>query len=143
MILSDNKVEEDSSQIEGKESLWLMKFDGSCVASGSGAGVVSIPPSGIPIPFSFNLEFKNTNNMVGYEALLLSLAKAKRLGVKLLWVKGDVELIVKQVRGLFSVKNERLKYYQNRVWDEIKDFNAFSIEAIPRELNSKEDSLAF
>lgn len=43
---------------------------------------------------------------------------------------------------MFSVKNERPKHYQNRVWDEIKDFDVFSIEAIPRELNSKEDSLA-
>lgn len=27
------------------------------------------------------------------------------------------------------------------MWDEIEDFDAFSIEAIPKELNSKEDSL--
>lgn len=42
---------------------------------------------------------------------------------------------------MFSVKNERLKHYRNRVWDKIEDFDAFSIEDIPRELNSKEDSL--
>ncbi|XP_059076654.1 uncharacterized protein LOC131875933 [Cryptomeria japonica] len=95
---------------KGKESLWLTEFDGSCAASGSGAEVVLIPPSGNPIPFSFKLEFKNTNNTNEYEALLLGLAEAKRLG--------------------------------NRVWDEIKDFDAFSIEAIPRELNSKAYSLA-
>lgn len=50
-------------------------------------------------------------------------------------------MIVKQVRGLFNVKNKKLKHYQNRVWDEIEDFDAFSIEAIPREQNSKADSL--
>ncbi|XP_057824544.2 uncharacterized protein LOC131036635 [Cryptomeria japonica] len=142
MILSDNEVEEDSSQIEGKESLWLMEFDISCATLGSGVGVVLIAPSGNPIPFSFELEFKNTNNIAEYEALLLGLTEAKRLGVKLLRAKGDAELIIKQVRGLFIVKNERLKHYRNRVWDEIEDFNAFSIEAIPRELNSKVDSLA-
>ncbi|XP_059078248.1 uncharacterized protein LOC131876779 [Cryptomeria japonica] len=142
MILTDDEVVEDSSQLEGKESLWLMEFDGSCAASGLGVGVVLIPPSGNHIPFSFKLEFKNTNNTTEYEALLLDLAKAKRLGVKLLRVKGDAELIVKQVRGLFNVKNERLKHYRNRFWDEIEDFDAFSIEAIPRELNSKVDSLA-
>lgn len=43
---------------------------------------------------------------------------------------------------MFSIKNERLKHYRNRVWDEIEGFNAFSIEEIPMELNSKEDSLA-
>ncbi|XP_059076932.1 uncharacterized protein LOC131876149 [Cryptomeria japonica] len=95
MILSNSEVEEDSSQIEGKESLWLMEFDGSCVVSGSGVGVVLIPPSGNPIPFSFKLEFKNTNNVAEYEALLLGLNEAKRLGVKLLRAKGDAELIIK------------------------------------------------
>ncbi|XP_059066420.1 uncharacterized protein LOC131857730 [Cryptomeria japonica] len=119
-----------------------MEFDGSCAVLGSSAGVVLIPPSGNPIPFSFKLEFKNTNNTAEYEALLLGLAEAKRLGVKLLRAKGDAELIVKQARRLFSVKNERLKHYRNRVWDEIEDLDAFSIEAIPRELNSKVDSLA-
>ena len=43
---------------------------------------------------------------------------------------------------MFSVKNQRLKHYRNRVWDEIEDFEAFSIEAIPKELNDKADSLA-
>ncbi|XP_059070549.1 uncharacterized protein LOC131860188 [Cryptomeria japonica] len=142
MILSDSEVDGYSSQNEEKEGLWLMEFDGSCVTSRSGTGVVLIPPSGNPIPFSFKLEFKNTNNTVEYEALLLGLVVVNRLGVKILWVKGDVELIVKQARGLFRVKNERLKHYQNRVWDEIEGFDAFSIEAIPRELNSKVDSLA-
>lgn len=89
MILSDSEVEENSFQIEGKEILWLMEFDGSCVVSGFGVGVVLIPSFGNHIPFSFKLEFKNTNNTAQYEALFLGLAKAKRLGVKILWVKGD------------------------------------------------------
>ena len=43
---------------------------------------------------------------------------------------------------MFLVKNQRLKHYSNRVWDEIKGFEAFAIEAIPIELNDKADSLA-
>lgn len=142
MILSDNEVSGSVSQSGAKENLWLMEFDGSCVTSGSGEGVVLIPPSSTHIPFSFKLELKNTNNIGEYEALLLGLAKAKKLRVKLLQVKGDAELIMEQVKGLFNVKNERLKHYCNRVWDEIEDFDAFSIEVIPREWKSKEDSLA-
>lgn len=60
-----------------------------------GVGVVLIPPSSNPIPFSFKLEFKNTNNTAEHEALLLGLTEATRLGVKLLWAKGDAEPIVK------------------------------------------------
>ncbi|XP_059068434.1 uncharacterized protein LOC131858954 [Cryptomeria japonica] len=95
MILSVNEVAGGVSQPKGEEILWLMEFDGSCAASGSGAEVVLIPPSGTHIPFSFKLEFKNTNNTGEYEALLLGLVEAKKLGVKLLQVKGDAELIVK------------------------------------------------
>lgn len=72
-----------------------MEFDGSCSSSGSGAGVVLIPPCGKVIPYSFKLEFKNMNNMAEYEALLLGLAEAKKLQIKMSKVRGDVELIVK------------------------------------------------
>ncbi|XP_059074917.1 uncharacterized protein LOC131874961 [Cryptomeria japonica] len=142
MILSDNGVIAAAHQSQRANELWGMEFDGSCSTSGSGAGVVLIPPSGKPIPFSFKLQFMNTNNTAEYEALLLGLSKAKKLGIRLLQIKGDAELIVKQVKGLFSVKNERFWHYRNRVWDEIEGFDAFFIEAIPREQNSKADSLA-
>lgn len=79
--------------------------------------------------------------MVEYEALLLGLAEAKKLQIKMLKVKGDAELIVKQVRCLFTIKNERPRHYKNCVWDEIEAFDAFSIEAVPREFNSKADCL--
>jgi hypothetical protein len=57
-------------------------------------------------------------------------------------VKGDAELIVKQVRKQFSIKTDRLRHYRNLVWDEIESFEAFSIEFIPHTKNTKDDSLA-
>ncbi|XP_059067105.1 uncharacterized protein LOC131858121 [Cryptomeria japonica] len=122
--------------------LWSMEFDASRSSSGSRAGVVLIPLEGKVIRYAFKLEFQNTNNMAEYEALLLGLVEAKKLHIKMLKVKGDAKLIVKQVRGLFTVKNERLRHYRNHVWDEIEAFNAFSVEAVLREFNSKADSLA-
>lgn len=95
MILSNNEVVGSVPRSDIEEKLWLIKFHGSCVVSGSGAGVVLIPPFGNHIPFSFKLELKNTKNKTEYEALLLGLAEAKKIGVKLLRVKGDAKLIVK------------------------------------------------
>lgn len=95
MILSNNEVAWSVSQPKGEENLWLMELARSCAALGSGVGIVLIPSFGTQIPFSFKLEFQNTNNMTKYEALLLGLAEAKKLGVKFLRVKGDAELIVK------------------------------------------------
>lgn len=73
-----------------------MEFNGSCSSSGSGVGVVLIPPQGKVIPYAFKLDFQNMNNTTEYEALLLGLAKARRLQIKMLKVRGDAKLIVKQ-----------------------------------------------
>ena len=44
-----------------------------------------------------HLEFKATNNMAEYEALIFGLTQALSLGVRQLLVKGDSQLIIKQV----------------------------------------------
>ncbi|XP_057860709.2 uncharacterized protein LOC131069358 [Cryptomeria japonica] len=98
---------------------FITEFDGSCANSGSEAGVVLLSPNGNIFPFSFKLDFKNTNLTAKYEALLLGLNEAKCKGIKLLKVKGDAEMIVRHVRNVYSVKNDRLKHYRNKVWDEI------------------------
>jgi ribonuclease HI len=50
-----------------------------------------------------HLDFKATNNMVEYEALLYGLSTALSLGVRRLLVKGNSQLIIKQVRGSAAV----------------------------------------
>jgi ribonuclease HI len=45
------------------------------------------------------LNFEATNNMAEYEALIFGLAMALSLGVRQLLVKGDSQLVIKQVRG--------------------------------------------
>lgn len=45
------------------------------------------------------------------------------------------------MRNVYTVKNDRLRHYRNRVWDELEFFDAFLIEAIPRDQNSRADSL--
>jgi ribonuclease HI len=45
------------------------------------------------------LDFKATNNMAEYEALLFGLSTALSLGVRQLLVTGDSQLIIKQVKG--------------------------------------------
>ncbi|KAH9322862.1 hypothetical protein KI387_017501, partial [Taxus chinensis] len=73
-----------------------------CSSAGSGAGVLLVSPEGCLHPFSFKLQFENTNNTAEYEALILGLQVAKERGVKNILARGDAELIVKQVRGLFQ-----------------------------------------
>ena len=47
--------------------------------------------------FAYMLGFPYSNNEVEYEALLLGLKAAKRLGIKKLKEFGDSELVIKQV----------------------------------------------
>jgi ribonuclease HI len=49
-----------------------------------------------------HLDFKATNNMAEYEALLFGLSIALSLGVRQLLEKGDSQLIVKQVKAYYS-----------------------------------------
>ena len=55
--------------------------------------------------------------------------------------RGDAELIMQHIKGKYFVKSYKLKNYRNRVWDEIEGLDTFSIKSIPREMNSKANSL--
>jgi len=80
--------------------------------------------------------------MAEYEALLLGLKKARKMGLKCLRVEGDSELIMKQVRKECEARHLCMKRYINVVWDEIELFDAFNITHIGREINKDDDSLA-
>jgi ribonuclease HI len=49
-----------------------------------------------------HLNFKATNNMAEYEVLIFGLTTVLSLGVWQLLVKGDSQLIIKQVKGEYS-----------------------------------------
>ena len=91
----------------------------------------------------YKLEFVTTNNTAEYEALLLGLKAAKDLGIQHIYVYGDSELVVQQVRNNYQVKQDLLKVYRNEVWDMVENyFVAFNITYIPRDHNQTGDSLA-
>jgi hypothetical protein len=65
-----------------EDDLWTMFFDGACTKESAGAGVVFISPSNKTYHLSFKLDFKVTNNIAEYEALLLGLNAAKEKGIR-------------------------------------------------------------
>ena len=62
-----------------------------------------------------SIKEKATNNVAKYEALLLGIELAKDMGIKLLSIKGDSDLIVQQIIGQFACKCPRLKKYRNAI----------------------------
>ncbi len=83
-----------------------------------------------------------TNNEAEYEALLLGLREAIRLGGKSIRILTDSELVERQVNGLYRVKNTNLKALHTSVLQCLKAFSSYVIESIPREENQEADRLA-
>jgi ribonuclease HI len=83
-----------------------------------------------------------TNNEAEYWALLLGLREAKRLGGKSVRIFTDSELVERQVKGLYRVKNSNLKILHTSVIQLLKEFSSYAIGSIPREQNGEADRLA-
>jgi ribonuclease HI len=83
-----------------------------------------------------------TNNEAEYWALLIGIREARRLGGARVRVYTDSELIARQVKGLYRVKDLKLKPLHKAVLQNVKGFSSFEIESIPREQNQEADRLA-
>ena len=71
-----------------------MFFYGASTQASMGAGVVLISPSKETIHLSYKLDFKTTNTIAEYEALLLRVKDAKEMGIMCMKIFGDAELII-------------------------------------------------
>jgi ribonuclease HI len=124
------------------EPHWTLFFNGSARQQVGRAGVVLIDPSGDQVKYMVHLEFKATNNMVEYEALIFGLSVALSLGIRQLLVKGDSQLIIKQVRRECSCNEPRLAAYLLHVRKLEKDFTALELQLVPWADNSATDDLS-
>ena len=82
-----------------------------------------------------------TNNVAEYRALLAGLEKALELGVDELEVISDSELLVKQMRGEYRVKNAALKELSIEAARLARRLGSVSYKAVRREHNELADRL--
>jgi ribonuclease HI len=136
----DNEPEPRASVFTGPH--WTLFFDGSSRKQGVGVGVVLLAPHGDQIKCMVHLDFKATNNMAEYEALLSGLSTTLSLGVRQLLVKGDSKLIVKQVKGDCSCNDPQLAAYLLHAHKLEKDFEVLDLQHIPRAENIVADDLS-
>jgi ribonuclease HI len=83
-----------------------------------------------------------TNNVAEYTALVRGLAQAQALGVRRIRVRMDSELAVRQVLGVYRVKNAGLQPLHAEAQRLRGRFDAFRIEHVPRAENARADALA-
>lgn len=127
-----------------KETVLTIYIDGASRGNPgeAGAGVWMTDGEGRKVLEVRRYLGRKTNNEAEYWALLFGLQEAKRLGGSSIRIFTDSELVEKQVKGLYRVKNLNLKILHTSVLQELKAFSSYVIESIPREENREADRLA-
>ena len=85
---------------------------------------------------------ETTNNRAEYAALIRALEAADGYGFDEVDVRGDSELIVRQVRGEYDTNNPELRERRVRARELLARFDRWTIEHVPREVNDRADALA-
>lgn len=80
-----------------------------------------------------------TNNQAEYQSLKLGLTEAKRLQAQELLVYMDSQLVIKQMQGVYKVKNRDLWPIYTAIKDLITTFKKVTFKHVPRELNKLAD----
>jgi len=107
----------------------------------SGAGGIIINQEGFVIEEISEYLGRQTNNYAEYMALLLTLQRAVKLNIKSVKIFMDSELIVKQMKGEYKVKNESLKVINLQIVELLKLFENVTFTHVYREHNKHADSL--
>lgn len=110
-------------------------------SNGSGVGIVFRTPEGALIEQLIRLGFKSSNNEAGYEALIVGMKKARKLGVQDLVIQCDSQLVFNQLTGEYAVRNERMGTYMRLAQKLFKEFNSVYIERFSITNNSHADAL--
>lgn len=82
-----------------------------------------------------------TNNQAEYQALKKGLQLATKAGIKRLAVYMDSELIIKQIKGEYKVKNADLASHYHAIKELEKSFVEISFQHVLREKNKLADSM--
>lgn len=83
-----------------------------------------------------------TNNQAEYAALNRGMMFALRLGIFSLRVRSDSQVLVKQMQGLYSIRNAELSVYREAAKARAFIFNHVEYAHIPREENEVADQLS-
>jgi ribonuclease HI len=108
----------------------------------AGYGVVIKDESGRKVAALSEYLGHQTNNFAEYQGLIAALEYALKHGPKALKVISDSELLVRQIKGIYKVKNPTLQDLHARAKELIQQLNWFSIGHALREHNQEADRLA-
>ena len=121
-----------------------LQFDGGSRGNPGPAGIGVVVRAADRTPLVTLGRFLGTctNNVAEYRALITAMEEAKKLGAKKIVIRGDSELIIKQMRGEYRVKHPDMKELYEIAQDHVRDFDQVKIEHNLRHKNELADRLA-
>ena len=123
---------------------WCLMVDGAARGNPgeAGCGAIIYDEAGEVVKELCRYLGHTTNNVAEYQGLLVGLEGALRLGARRLQIRSDSELLVRQLNGLYRVRNERLKGLYERVSGLLRRLETYRIIHVSREHNRVADRLA-
>ncbi len=133
-----------SDSPEPRGDLVFVHTDGACRGNPgpSGAGWVFSEPGGQIFRRGKAFLGRATNNEAEYVAVILALEDALKEGFENLRLHADSELLVKQVNGVYRVKNPRIKELYTQLMGLARKFKSFEAKHVRREFNAEADAEA-
>ena len=118
--------------------------DGACRGNpgAGGAGAVLMDSDGAVVSTVKKFLGHCTNNIAEYRALILGLEEALRRGCRSIAIFMDSELLVRQIQGIYRVKNPVLIPLMGEVRALLDRFDTWEVTHVPRRDNALADDLA-
>jgi ribonuclease HI len=126
------------------DEVLTLEFDGGSRGNPgpAGIGVVVRAADGTPLVTLGRFIGRATNNVAEYKALITALQQARQLGAKKVIVRGDSELVVRQMRGEYRVKNADLRTLYDEAQALVRQFSNVTFDHNYRHKNAQADKLA-
>jgi len=141
--LPNPKMTETLNTNHKQEITWYLEFDGSVNKLGAGAGIwIHNTHNNHAEGHAYKVNFKCTNNMAEYEALLLGLKLLKVLGATKVSILGDSDLIIQQMKRNFVTNDNTMRAYRTVATNILNAFTESKLANISRNHNIHAHSLA-
>jgi ribonuclease HI len=121
----------------------VVNVDGGARGNPGPAAIAAVvaTPDGVVVERTGEAIGRATNNVAEYRALLLGIERARALGAREVELVGDSELVVKQVKGEYRVKDPGLRPLHAEVRAALEPFDRWSIRPVRRAQNAAADRL--
>ena len=126
------------------DETFTLEFDGGSRGNPGPAGTGSVvrAADGTPLVTLGRFIGRATNNVAEYKALITAMREALKLGAKRVVIRGDSELIVRQMAGQYKDKSPHLRELYNEAQALFHQFDHARIEHNLRHKNELADKLA-